>query len=170
MFNGDVQPGACPSSSQIGSGSITGTAPAFGLTLSLPTYAYLTQPTGPEPARIGMIVYFFGFPVETQSTPIAIRTSPTVGIDIPLSSLPNQLDGIPVVINGLHLTIAGAVNGKTFTRNPTSCSTATTTATVDSYAAPTTPVSKQSSFTPTGCGTLPYSPKLFGNGRPGHGR
>jgi hypothetical protein len=154
--------GACPSSSQIGSGSITGTAPSFGLTLSLPTYAYLTQPTGPEPARIGLIVYFFGFPVETQSAPIAIRTSPTVGIDIPLSSLPNQLDGIPVVINGMHLTIAGAVNGKTFTRNPTSCSTATTTATVDSYAAPTTALTKQSSFTPTGCGTLPYSPKLSG--------
>jgi hypothetical protein len=154
--------GLCPASSQIGSGSITGTAPGFGLTLSLPTGVYLIQPTGSEVARVGLIVYFFGFPVVTQSAPISIRTTPNVGIDIPLSSIPNQLDGIGVIVNALKLTIDGTVDGKTFTRNPTSCSAATTTLTVDSYGAPSTSTTQQSSFTPTGCGTLPYTPKLSG--------
>ena len=154
--------GLCPASSQIGSGYITGTAPGFGLTLSLPTDAYLIQPTGSEVARMGLIVYFFGFPVVTQSAPISIRTTPNVGIDIPLTSIPNQLDGIGVIVNALKLTIDGTVNGKTFTRNPTSCSAATTTLTVDSYGAPSTSTTQQSSFTPTGCGTLPYTPKLSG--------
>ena len=154
--------GLCPASSQIGSGYITGTAPGFGLTLSLPTDAYLIQPTGSEVARLGLIVYFFGFPVVTQSAPISIRTTPNVGIDIPLSSIPNQLDGIGVIVNSLKLTIDGTVNGKTFTRNPTSCSAATTTVTVDSYGAPSTSTSQQSAFTPTGCGRLPYAPKLAG--------
>ena len=154
--------GICPASSQIGSGYITGTAPGFGLTLSLPADAYLIQPTGSEVARMGLIVYFFGFPVVTQSAPISIRTTPNVGIDIPLTSIPNQLDGIGVIVNALKLTIDGTVNGKTFTRNPTSCSAATTTVTVDSYGAPSTRTTNQSSFTPTGCGTLPYMPKLSG--------
>ena len=154
--------GLCPASSQIGSGSITGTAPGFGLTLSLPTDIYLIQPTGSEVARVGLIVYFFGFPVVTQSAPISVRTTPNVGIDIPLNSIPNQLDGIGVIVNAMKLTIDGVVNGKTFTRNPTSCSAATTTLTVDSYGAPSTSTTRQSSFTPTGCATLPYTPKLSG--------
>lgn len=154
--------GICPSFSQIGSGSITGLAPAFGLSLSLPTYAYLIQSTGPEIARLGLIVYFFGFPVITQSAPISIRTSPSVGIDIPLTSLPNQLDGISVILTALDLTIHGSIGGRTFTRNPTSCSAATSTLTADSYGAPSTSTTTPSSFTPTGCSTVPYAPALSG--------
>ncbi len=154
--------GICPASSQIGSGYITGIAPEFGLALSLPTYAYLIRPTGSEIARMGVVVYFFGFPVVTESAPISIRTTPDVGINIPLTSLPNQLDGIDAILTHLNLTIDGMVDGKTFTRNPTSCSPATTTVTVDSYESPTTSTTGQSSFTPTGCGTLPYAPKLSG--------
>lgn len=158
----DFNSGWCPDSSQIGSGTITGTAPQFAFTLSLPTQAYLIQPQGSEAARIGLIVTFFDFPVATQSAPVSIRTRPNVGIDIPLTGLPNQLDGVPVTIDALHLTVAGSVGGQPFTRNPTYCTAATSTLTVDSYAAPTTSVSKSSEFTPTGCSGLPYSPTIAG--------
>jgi hypothetical protein len=85
-----------------------------------------------------------------------------VGIDIPLTGLPNNLDGIPAIINGLHLKLFGAVDGQPFTRNPTSCSTATSSLTVDSYGDSTEHTST-SSFTPTGCGSLPYSPTISGS-------
>jgi len=60
--------GLCPNSSRIGTGYITGTAPLFGFTLSLPTDAYLIQPQGTEPARIGLIVTFFDFPVASTGS------------------------------------------------------------------------------------------------------
>lgn len=158
----DFQNGSCPASSRIGHGTTTGTAPQFGLTLSLPTDVYLIQPQGSEPARVGLIVTFFDYPIATESGPVTIRTSPDVGIDIPLSGLPNQLDGTPVIINGLHLTIFGSVGGQPFTRNPTSCSAAMSTLTTDSYGS-STELTKTSSFTPTGCDTLPYTPTIAGS-------
>jgi hypothetical protein len=156
------QAGACPDDSRIGTGTITGTAPQFAFTLTLPTDAYLVQPQGSEPARIGLIASFFDYPVATQSAPVTIRTRPDVGLDIPLTGLPNDVDGVPVKIDGLHLTIFGAVDGHPFTRNPTSCSQATSSLTVDSYGAPSATQTQQSSFTPTGCGNLPYSPTIAG--------
>jgi hypothetical protein len=158
----DFQAGFCPDSSRIGQGYVTGTAPEFGLTLNLPTDAYLIQPQGSEPARVGLIVTFFDFPVATQSAPVTIRSSPDVGIDIPLTGLPNDLDGVPAIIDGLHLTIFGSVNGTAFTRNPTACSAATSSLTVDSYGDSTQHTST-SSFTPTGCGSLPYAPTIAGS-------
>jgi hypothetical protein len=151
----------CPDSSHIGHGYITGTAPEFGLTLSLPIDAYLIQPQGAEAARVGLIVTFFDYPVATQTAPVSVRTTPDVGIDIPLTGLPNDLDGVPVIIDGLHLTIFGSVDGAPFTRNPTLCSPASTRLTVDSYGDSTQRAS-QSSFTPTGCAGLPYAPTIAG--------
>ena len=48
------QAGVSPDASRIGHGLLTGTAPEFGLTLSLPTDAYLIRPQGSEVARIGL--------------------------------------------------------------------------------------------------------------------
>ena len=152
----------CPASSQIGSGTITGTAPQFGTTLNLPAAEYLVQPAGSEVADFGLIATFFDYPVATQTGPVNIRSTPDVGIDIPLNGLPNTIEGVPVVVNGLDLKIAGSENGQPFTRNPTSCSAATSTMTVSSYGAPSTNVTGTSSFTPTGCSTLPYTPTVNG--------
>lgn len=152
----------CPDSSRIGAGTITGTAPQFSFTLTLPTDAYLIQPQGSEAARIGLIATFFDYPVATQTAPVTIRTTPDVGLDIPLTGLPNDVDGVPVEIDGLHLTIFGSVDGAPFTRNPTSCSQATSTLTADSYGDTSTTHTAQSSFTPTGCDGLPFAPTIAG--------
>lgn len=152
----------CASSSQIGTGTVTGTAPSFGTTLNLPATAYLIQPAGSEIADVGLIVTFFDYPVATQVGPVNVRNSPTVGINIPLNGLPNTIEGVPVQLSGINLTLSGAANGQTFTRNPTSCSPAATSITVNSYGAPSTNQSASSSFTPTGCSTLPYAPTITG--------
>jgi hypothetical protein len=156
------QSGHCPDASRIGHGYTTGTARDFGFTLSLPTDAYLIQPQGIEPARIGLIVTFFNYPVATESAPVTIRNSPNVGIDLPLTGLPNNLDGVRVIIDGLHLTIFGSVGGQSFTRNPTSCGLATSTLTVDSYGS-SAQLTSGSPFTPTGCASLPYAPTIAGS-------
>jgi hypothetical protein len=152
----------CSSASQIGTGTVTGTAPQFGTTLNLPATAYLVQPTGSEIADVGLIVTFFDYPVATQLGPVQIRTTPDVGINIPFNGLPNTIEGVPVLLNGINLTLAGAVGGQPFTRNPTSCSAATSSIVVNSYNAQTTNVTSNSSFTPTGCSSLPFAPTVTG--------
>jgi hypothetical protein len=120
---------------------------------------YLIAAQGSEVARIGVIADFFDVPVATLSAPVDVRSSPTVGIDIPLTGIPNQISGIDVRVDELKLELYGTVNGQPFTRNPTSCSAATTGLTIDSYGS-STPVTAAASFTPTGCETLGYSPQL----------
>jgi hypothetical protein len=153
---------SCPTSSQVGSGTVTGTAPSFGTTINLPASVYLIQPTGSEIARLGIIATFFDYPVATISAPVAIRQTPTFGINLPITGLPNSIDGTQVIINGLHLVLPGQVNNKPFTRNPTSCAAASSTMTADSYGAPTTNVAQSTAFTPTGCSGLPYAPTIAG--------
>jgi hypothetical protein len=155
------QANSCPDSSHIATGYVIGTAPQYGLTLNFPTEGYLVQSTGSEIARFGIITSFFDYPVATLSGPVVIRKTPTFGIDIPIDGLPNQVDGTQVIVNGLHLTINGQMGGVPFTRNPTSCASAVSSISVDSYGS-ATPVSQQSAFTPTGCSSLAYAPTLAG--------
>lgn len=150
----------CPDSSKIGDGSINATALAFATAISLPIGVYLIAPQGSEIARIGVIADLFDFPVASVSAPIELRTSPDVGIDIPLMNIPDDADGSAIQVNELTLDLSGTVNGQPFTRNPTACDAAETKLTVDSYDAPTTPVAADSSFTPTGCASLTYMPKV----------
>jgi hypothetical protein len=155
----DFQNQTCPSSSRIGDGKITGTAPAFGTTVKLPIQVYLVAPQGTEIARIGVIADFFDTPAASLTAPVQLRTSPTVGIDIPLTGIPNQVSGTDVRIDELSLRLFGTVNGRAFTRNPTSCSPATTSLTIDSYDV-ASPVGADATFTPTGCNSLTYAPQL----------
>lgn len=152
----------CPASSRIGHGYVTGTAPSFWTTLTLPADLYLVQPQGNEAARVGLIVEFFDYPVVSQTAPVAIRSAPDFGFDIPLTSIPKQFEGVDVIVDSLHLTIFGSVGGKTFTRNATSCAPENSTLTVDSWGAPSTQIAKQSPYQATGCGSLAYNPTIAG--------
>jgi hypothetical protein len=152
----------CPDASRIGHGVVTGTAPSFWTTLNLPADLYLVQPQGSEAARVGLVVTFFDYPVVSQTAPVAIRSTPDVGLDIPLTSIPHQFDGVDVTVDSLHLTIFGSVGGRTFTRNATSCASLANTLTVDSWGAPSTQITKQSPYQATGCSSLPYTPTIAG--------
>jgi hypothetical protein len=156
----DFQAQTCPSSSEIGDGTITGFAPSFGTSLALPVQMYLIQPAGSEVARIGVITDFFDQPAANVSAPVTIRTTPSVGIDIPMTGIPDQIQGVAIQIQEITLDLFATVNGTAFTRNPTSCAPATSTISLETYASPSTPVSASSSFTPTGCASLAYKPQL----------
>jgi hypothetical protein len=158
---------SCPDSSKIGDGTITGTS--FGQTLSIPTSIYLIAPQGSELARIGLIVDFFDSPVASLTAPVRLRSSPDVGLDIPLTNIPDSIEGVNVQINALTFTLFGTVGGHQFTRNPTSCGAADTRVEVSSYNAPTSPVDADSSFTPIACDALPYAPKLTASASQGTG-
>jgi hypothetical protein len=153
----------CPASSQIAQGTVTGFAPQFGATLALPTYLYLVTPPSGALAEYGLIVNFFDYPIETLSGPVNIRQTPNFGVDIPITGLPQTVEGTQIVVKGLNLTINATMNAQPFTRNPTSCSgPATTVMSLTSWEVPATPVNSSSSFTPTNCSALAYTPKING--------
>jgi hypothetical protein len=111
--------------------------------------------------------------------PAAAGSSDASGIEFVPDSPPLTSQYIGVALNpstgGLNLTTtfpkpqAGRItdftasfttlNGQEFTRLPSSCSTATSTATVNYYNG-TAAGSASGSFTPTGCASLPYAPVL----------
>jgi hypothetical protein len=157
------QSNQCPGSSWIGNGWTTATAPGFfGFTLPFASNAYLVAPPGSEPARIGLIINFFGWPVESATAPVQLRTTPgNVGLDIDFAGLPNLWNGISIVVDELQLTIRGSINNQIFTRNPTTCTApATSTLTVVSYGNPSASPQATSTFTPTGCGSLSFKPQF----------
>jgi hypothetical protein len=152
-----LQGNSCPSTSQVGTGTVTGTT-SLGSSISAPAKVYLVQPQSGEAGRVGMVATTTLGTVVTEG-PITVRTQPDVGADVTFDNLPQKVGGVAVTVTGLQLTMNGTANGKSFTRNPTSCGPATTALKVVSYNDPST-VTAQSSFTPTGCASLAYAPKL----------
>ena len=153
----------CPPGSWIGTGYVTGTIPALlGFTAPFGANVYLVTPaSNSDVARIGLIINVLGVPIQSALAPVSVRTTPgDVGLNFDFSGLPNREAGLPLVLDGLNLTIFGKVNGQTFTRNPTSCSTATSRLYALSYGDPSSVQSATSGFTPTGCGTVADAPKL----------
>ncbi len=159
----DLQADACAAAAQIGTGTVTATVPGLlGSTIvDAPAKLYNVVPRNGEAGRVGMVTAAAGglAPFAT-SGPVAVRTSPDVGADIAFTDLPRKLGSTEIQVTRIQLTVKGAVNGKPFTRNPTACAPATTKLRVVSYEAPDRPVTAQSTFTPTGCETLPFAPKL----------
>ena len=152
------QADTCPSSSQVGDGSIIATV--LGQTVPLPVSLYLLAPQGSELASIGVVVDFFDSPVALMTASVQIRDSPQVGLDISIADIPDQIQGVGVQVNALQITLFGSIKGQAFTRMPTSCATTRSSVTITSYGAPLSPVSVSSSLTPTGCGSLAYQPQL----------
>jgi hypothetical protein len=155
-----LQSNTCPSTSLVGTGKVT--ASAGGLTFSSAARLYLVTPQTGEAGRLALVSSTPLGRIVVQG-PVTIRTQPDVGADVTFSNLPKSVGGTHVTIRGLQLTINGTVDGKPFTRNPTSCGPATTRLVVASYGAPSAPVSSSSSFTPTACAQLPFAPALAGS-------
>jgi hypothetical protein len=94
----------------------------------------------------------------TSSAPVTVRTAPDVGLDVVFTDLPNQIAGQTISIRRIQLTLSGSVGTAAFTRNPTSCGTATTNLGIVAYDGAT--ASAQSAFTPTACDALAFSPAV----------
>jgi hypothetical protein len=153
------QAGDCPSSSQIGDGTVTATEVVVG-GVQFPVGLFLISPQGSDFARIGMIATLSGAPVISVSAPVTFRGGANPGLDILLAGIPNQIAGLPAHIDTLSLRLFGTVNGNAFTRLPTSCGPAQTFFAIDSYQVAPTAATAAQSFAPVGCSSLSYQPQL----------
>jgi hypothetical protein len=128
-----------------------------------PGDAYSIEPTGSEPARLGIVTrplplglgkIFISAPVQLNPATGALTTS--------IANLPQSVLGLPIRIDSMSLTLLGKVNNgaANFLTNPTSCNPATSTVSADSYGAPSTPATASDTFTPTNCAALPFAPHV----------
>ncbi len=86
---------------------------------------------------------------------VAVRTTPSVGLDLRFAIGNNP--SAAALAYRLHFN--AMVDGRPVIRLPTRCAPATNTMAVTYYRA-TPPATTSSSFTPTGCDSLPFAPKL----------
>lgn len=142
----------CPDAAVIGDGvaHLDGVRP-------LPATLYLMPSPGPDDlAGVGVVVVHQEIPY-TATGSLDVTTNPdgkpvgVVKLRVPV--IPNLQ--ITRLVATMHATTA---DGKPFTRLPTSCATASSTATVVTSDGLTG--SGQSSFVPTGCHLLAYAPSL----------
>jgi hypothetical protein len=141
---------ACPAGAQIGTGTVTTNVTPRAAAL------YLMPPPSPgDAAGFGAVVLVGG---DVYAGPGSLDV--VTGVDgRPVGVVKLS---VPVVsgqqVNALSATMNGTTDGKPFTRLPTSCSTATSSASVETVEGDTG--SADDSFDPTGCSALGYAPSL----------
>jgi hypothetical protein len=153
---------ACPANTQVGTTTTHATAfptPITGLAVDVPGKIYNLQPTGREPARLGIrLTPSAGDEILLQAV-ITVRASDG-GLDSTLDGIPNTSALGPIDVTGIDITLFGKAGNpaKGFMSNPTSCAKATTT--VDAIAYDGSRGSGSGAFTPTNCDRLPFAPKI----------
>jgi hypothetical protein len=161
---------SCPGTSVVGTVTNNVTATALGLlpiTQDITDNVYDVAPSAGEPARLGIWVHppnIEGALIDKVKLPVTVSVRPgDFGLDTSISNIPNTLNStllgsIPVTINSISLTLNGTASNGNFVTLPSSCTPATTQIDVTSYSS--TSVSKQSTFTPTGCGSVAFHPTM----------
>jgi hypothetical protein len=163
-----VLPFLCPSGLRthaMRAGAATTSTGGRARALSVPVPAdgtvYNLQPNPGEPARLGIIVRPLSGAlgdIKLQSQ-VSVRDDGDFGLTSTLDNLPTTFNGLSTQITGMDLTLFGKTSsGQDFVTLPTRCATATTTVGVTPYSGGATTAS--ASFTPTGCGSVPFSPAL----------
>jgi hypothetical protein len=155
----DLDTGTCPAGSRLDDGTSTVSVTAFGIPANAEAQLYLVAPQPGELARIGLVTAFGGVRVVSQG-PVIARTGTDAGIDVAFRDFPSTVPGTsePLTVDGVRITLPGAVNDSPFTRNPTACGPATTRLSGVSHAG--SAFGAESAYTPTGCDALPFAPNL----------
>lgn len=146
---------ACPAASRVGSATtVSGSGDS---TIALPGDVYLTE--GYDGAIAGLAVA-----VRAKAGPIDLGTAVVLmkitvrgnaeGIDITSEPLPTRLQGVPLTLRSITLTI----DRQGFMFNATSCATKPASATITSDIGTT--ASAGSALSTTGCGAVPFSPTM----------
>ena len=156
---------ACPAASQVGTvtANATVTVLVVPVTLDVNGTLYNLEAQPGEPARFGIVLRPVSIPPLPPLLPPVIMQSgvelrPDFGLDTVVNNIPETTSGLPTHINSMSLTLLGTANGQPFMRNPTSCAPATTTFTASPHPPATGSASDTDEFTPTDCGSLPFSP------------
>jgi hypothetical protein len=155
---------ACPADSQVGTTTTSVYAIVAGLPvpLDVPGTVYNVQPPANAPAQLGIVLRpVLGLLGKIYiDVRIRVRDEADYGLQTIINGLPKSQTGLPIQIRSLKLTLDGALpNGNSFMVNPTTCNTATTKVTADSYAS-SKPVTATGSFTPTDCANEPFQPGM----------
>jgi hypothetical protein len=159
LFLADV----CPADTRIGvAGGEIDVAPNTRTIVSVAGRIYNQELLADEAGRLGIILDTA--PTKTFMTaPFYVRSNGDYGLDGVLDDLTRSLTDLSLVgntqITRLSFTLFGIVNGRKYTRAPTSCDLHVSTGEVYGYDDPT-PVADAapSSYTPTNCSKLPFKP------------
>jgi hypothetical protein len=138
----------------------TGQAEAFG-TLPISLNAYLVPPpTKADLVGIDLVTSLPNGPV-THAGAQLVQTA-SGGVSTVLNLDLSSLGATASLLTQMSLTINGTLGGKPFTRMPTNCHPGASSVTIV-YANRTETSNASPDFAPTGCGTLPFAPKLTGS-------
>jgi hypothetical protein len=155
---------SCPADTLIGSSSgEIDVLPNTGTTTSVAGRIYNQELLAGEAGRLGIIL---DTPVTKTflTAPFYVRSNGDYGLDGVLDDLPRALTQFGVgntQIERLSFTLFGVVNGRKFTRGPTSCALHVSTGEAIGYD-DATPVTNgpASSYTPTNCDKLAFAPSF----------
>jgi hypothetical protein len=161
---------ACPANTQVGEVSANVTLLGL-LPLTVPGKLFNLEAQPGEPARFGIVltpVPLLPLGQIILQSGVQLRQT-DFGLNTVINDIPNTtvVSG-DTTINSQDITLYGTApgTGKPFMRNPTSCTPATTNFSAVPYTG--ADGTGQDSFTPTGCGSEPFSPTFSAHvGAPG---
>jgi hypothetical protein len=145
--------GTCSSSSQVGTTEVASGAGSEPLWIS--GRVYLTTGYRGAPYGLSIVVPAVAGPFNLGNVVVraAVSVDPhTAQITVTSDPLPQMIDGIPLRLQTVNVTI----NREGFTFNPTNCSTLQVTGTI--MAAQGASANVSTPFTANGCKTLPFKP------------
>jgi hypothetical protein len=163
----------CPADSTVGSVQVSAKAyilPLLPVDLTNNGVVYNLRPTGDEPARVGIVVEAAGGLSKIfLQAPVYIRPGGDgYGLESTFANQPRDADGIPIQITKIALTFNARGSKGPFMRMPTSCAEGNSLSRANSWDKPTAFSQKEFKMTPTGCGSLGFSPTAEGSmGAPG---
>ena len=148
----------CPADTLIGSSEAdVHVLPPVGPVLTEPGRIYNVVQQGAEAGRLGIIVDATS--KAFLEAAFYVRNKGDYGLDGDLDNLPRTLLGIgDIQIRRLKFTLFGTVQGRKFTRAPTSCSLKVSTGEGEAYDHGGFVAGPTDSYTPTNCDKLPFAP------------
>ncbi|MDX6616971.1 MAG: hypothetical protein QOD60_2062 [Solirubrobacterales bacterium] len=150
---------ACPANTQVGEVSANVTILSL-LPLTVPGKLFNLEAQPGEPARFGIVLSPLPLPLGQIILQSAVQLRQTdFGLNTVINGIPNTtLASGDTTITSQDITLYGTApgTGKPFMRNPSSCTPATTNFSAVPYSG--ADATAQDSFTPTGCGSEPFSP------------
>jgi hypothetical protein len=147
----------CPADTRIGEAqAVVDTFPPTVPILE-PGRIYNQELLGSEAGRLGIIVDSATGKL-FLTAPFYVRSDGDYGLDGVLDDIPRLTPATQVT--RLSFTLYGTVNGRNYTRAPTSCTLHVSRGEAFAYDHPEAVGGPTSSYTPTGCDRLPFKPRM----------
>jgi hypothetical protein len=147
--------GSCPAGSRVGTATAAAGAGSAPFWQSGPVF--LTGPYGGGPFGLSVVVPAKAGPYNLGDIVVraAIHVDPvTSAVSVVSNPLPQMVDGVPLRVQTVNVTVGG--EGPGFTFNPTDCAGSRVSGTISSAQGAVVGVS--SPFAATGCAALPFKP------------